>query len=379
MQLKNTPTQYGAVTKALHWTIAAIVIFQLIIGSWMGSLPMGVFKLDVVLLHKSLGITVLFLIVTRLLWHLFSRRPAPLETLTRFERIASRALHDSFYLLLLVMPLSGWALSSAHGAPVHFFGLFTLPDFVAENKASAHFYREVHGYVSDVLIAVICLHVAAALMHHFYTKDNVLKRMLPALFCLALLGGQAPAANAQAAKPNAAAPQNWSMLHEKSTITFTPTQLGKAFTGKFGVFAADIVFSPDDLAASHVMIDVHMNTAATGAPDRDQNLMGEDWFDVAKFPDAVFKSSGFRKVGADAYIADGVLTIKGVTVPATLPFKLNITTNANGTQTAVADGSVVLDRAKFNVGVGQWKSTDIIANEVPVTFHIVALGAAARK
>ncbi len=389
MTLKNTPETYGSVSKFLHWTVAAIVIFQLIVGSWMGDLPKGDFKLETVLLHKSLGILVRFLIVLRILWHLFSRRPQPVPTLTKWERIGARALHDSFYILLIAMPLTGWAMSSGYGASVHFFGLFTLPDFVAKSKAAAHFYREAHGYISDVLLAVVCAHAGAALMHHFYKKDNVLKRMLPALFGLALLGGGA--LHAQAAVPAAkaniaanaekasiaanAAVQNWTVVHDKSAITFKPTQLGSAFTGHFGVFAATIAFSPDDLAHSHVMIDVHMSTATTGAPDRDANLMSGEWFNVAQFPDAVFTSTAFHKVGKDAFAADGTLTIKGVSVPVRLPFRLDIKAGTHGEQVATADGAVTLDRTAFNIGTGRWKSADVIANQVPVQFHITAISA----
>ncbi len=370
MAFKNTPETYGSVSKFLHWTIAAIVIFQLIVGSWMGDLPKGDFKFKTVMLHKSLGILVLFLIVLRILWHLFSRRPKPVPTLTKWERIGARALHDSFYILLIAMPLTGWAMSSGYGVPVHFFGLFTLPDFVAKSKAAAHFYREAHGWISDVLIAVVCAHAGAALMHHFYKKDNVLKRMLPVLFAFALLGGYAVHADAS----NPAVP-NWTVVHEKSAITFRPTQLGSAFTGHFAVFAATIAFAPDDLAHSRVMVDVQMGTAKTGAADRDANLMSGEWFNVAKFPDAVFTSTAFHKVGKDAFTADGTLTIKGVTLPVRLPFKLAIRDDARGEKVATADGTVTLDRSAFNVGTGRWKGTDVIANQVPVTFHITAVSA----
>ena len=400
MAFKNTPSQYGSVSKLLHWTIALIVIFQLVVGSWMHGLPRSDFKFKIYDLHKSLGILVLALIAVRVLWHLFSRRPQPVETLTKMERIGARALHDSFYLLLIAMPLTGWAMSSAFGVPVHVFGLFTLPDFVVKSKAGAHLYRELHGYISDVLIAVVSAHAGAALMHHFFKKDTVLKRMLPLLLA-ALLLGAAPAAKAattnipakaattnipaKAAIVNVPAQTNiataakparaWVMLHQKSTITFKPTQLGKAFTGHFGVFAASIFFSPDNLAGSSVYVDVHMTTASTGASDRDQNLMSAEWFDVARFPDAIFKSTAFHKVGANAYTADGILTIKGVSLPVQLPFTVIFSRNPDGGEIATADGSLTLDRSKFNIGTGQWKATDIIASQVPVFFHIVALGA----
>lgn len=369
MPLKNTETEYGAVTKILHWTIAVIVICLLGAGLVMGGIHDLSLKLTTYNLHKSFGITVLALIICRICWHIYSHRPEEVETIKPWEKIGAKIVHYSLYVLLLAQPMTGWLMSSAGGRPVNVFGLFTLPDLVPVDKAVKHIYASRHETIGYLIIAVVGLHIAAALKHHFIDKDIVLKRMLPAAAFLALVLFATPAA--------AGAPQ-WSMLHGKSSITFRPKQMGTEFKGTFDTFAALIIFDPDNLAASKAVIDVHIGTAHTGAADRDENLKSKDWFDVAQFPDARFETTAFHKTGENAYTADGNLTIKNITLPVTLPFKLTIVKSAQG-ETATMDGTVTLDRSKFQIGTGQWADTSIIENKVPVDVHVVAISAKTGK
>lgn len=373
MPLKNTRTEYGAVTKTFHWTIAVIVLILLPLGIFMGDMPMGLAKLQAVNLHKSLGMTVLLLVIARICWHIYSNRPDEVETIKPWERIGAKIMHYSLYVLLLAQPLTGWIFSSAKGRAVNVFGLFTLPNLVGTDKVTGktygHTFNELHSVLGWIILILVCLHIAAALKHHFIDKDRVLTRMLPAVAFMALLLAAVPAA--------AGVPQ-WVLVHEKSSITFRPTQLGTEFKGTFGVFSAAIAFDPNDLAGSKASIDVQLGTAHTGAPDRDENLKSKDWFDVAQFPDAKFETKAIQKTGPDAYKAEGILTIKNISLPVVLPFKLVITPEKNG-EVATMDGSVTLDRSKFQIGTGQWKDTSIIANEVPVDIHVVAVSASAGK
>jgi len=371
MLLKNTETQYGAVTKTLHWTIAIIVLCLLAVGPFMDDLPMGVLKLNVYNLHKSFGITVLALMICRICWHIYNHRPEEVATIKPWEKIGATIVHYSLYVLLLAQPLTGWLLSSAAGRTVHVFGLVTLPDLVPVDKAASKIYAGRHETIGYLIMAVVGLHIAAALKHYFIDKDTVLKRMLPAFVLAALFYFTTPAAAAEAT--------HWSMIHEKSSITFRPKQMGTEFKGTFGVFSAAIAFDPDNLAGSKASIDVQLGTAHTGAPDRDQNLKGKDWFDVAQFPDAKFETKSFQKTGADTYVAEGTLTIKNISLPVTLPFKFAVVQDGKGGETATVDGTVTLDRSKFQIGTGQWVDTSIIANEVPVDIHVVALGTVSNK
>ncbi len=380
MQFKNTETQYGAVTKTFHWTIAVLVLCLLAVGLTMDDLPLGAFKLTVYNLHKSFGITVLALMICRICWHIYNHRPNAVDTLQRWEKIASSAVHYALYVLLIAMPITGWLFSSAAGRTVHVFGLITLPDLVIVDKAVAKNFRELHGDIGTLIMIVVGLHIGAALRHHFIQKDSVLKRMLPAISFLALLLFATPA-SADVQPPAQAGVKQWSMIHEKSSISFRPKQMNEEFKGTFDTFAASISFDPDDLAHSKAVIDIQLGTAHTGAPDRDENLKGADWFNVAQFPDAKFETTSFRradqnvklKPGEGLYVAEGTLTIKNISLPVTLPFSLMISTDATGKETATMAGSVTLDRSKFQVGTGQWVDTSIIANDVPVDVQVVAI------
>jgi polyisoprenoid-binding protein YceI len=234
---------------------------------------------------------------------------------------------------------------------------------VPVDKAAQKIYASRHETIGWLILIAVCLHIGAALKHYIIDKDRVLQRMLPAVAFMAFLLAAAPAS---------AAVPHWTLVHEKSSITFRPRQMGTEFKGTFGVFSADIFFSPADLKDSKASIDVQIGTAHTGAPDRDENLKGKELFDVAQFPDAKFETKSIEKTGPDAYKAEGVLTIRNIALPVTLPFKLVITEEKNG-QMATMDGTVMLDRSKFQIGAGQWADTSIIANEVPVDIHVVAV------
>lgn len=364
MQLRNTPDTYGAITKAFHWSMALIIIILLAMGLTMDELPMGATKLTVYTLHKSLGVTVLLLALGRILWHIVSHRPKAVASMPKRDQLAAGAMHYLLYFLMIFMPLTGWLMSSAAGRPVSFFGLFTLPDLVGIDKEASHVYKERHEMIGTVIIVCVALHAAAAVWHHVAKKDGVLKRMLPLLAgALVLL---APSASFAATQ--------WNVLHDKSSITFRPKQLGEVFSGSFGTYSADIAFDPDDLAGSRAVIVIQTATAHTGATDRDENLKQPDWFDTVQFPEARFEATTFRKTGEGAFVADGTLTLKGTARPVSLPFTFKIAPqDTNGLKTALVDGTVTLNRADFKIGLGQWADTSIIANEVPVDIHLTAL------
>jgi cytochrome b561/polyisoprenoid-binding protein YceI len=314
-------------------------------------------------LHKSFGVTVLILVTLRIIWHIKSRRPKAVDTLPRRDQIAAAIMHYFLYALMIAMPLSGWLMSSAYGRSVSFFGLFTLPDLIGKDVEVGKILSSRHALIGYIIMGAVALHAGAALWHHFIKKDIVLKRMLPLLAAAALL---VPATCfAEAIK--------WTVSHTKSSITFRPKQMGQEFNGTFGTFSADIAFDPENLAESKAVVTIQLATAHTGAADRDENLKSPDWFDIVQFPEAQFETTAIKKTGEGAYVADGTLTIKGVQQPVSLPFTLTIGKNESGLREAVMDGTVVLERLAFNVGIGQWAEVSIIANEVPVDVRLVAV------
>ena len=176
---RNTSNRYGCLSIGLHWVIALLVIGLLTLGLYMTSQKMSPDIMRLYGLHKSFGITVLALVALRLSWRVYNHAPDLPVTMNRLERVLAKSTHWLFYVLLLGMPLSGWAMSSAGSHPVSFFGWFTLPGLLAPNKPLGHQFGEAHEIIGWTLIVLISLHVLAALYHHFIKKDDILRRMLP--------------------------------------------------------------------------------------------------------------------------------------------------------------------------------------------------------
>jgi polyisoprenoid-binding protein YceI len=165
-----------------------------------------------------------------------------------------------------------------------------------------------------------------------------------------------------------AAASSWKLDAAKSTLNFSGTQTGAAFKGHFNRFNAQIDFDPDHLETSHIVVTIDPNSAVTGDPQRDGALPGKDWFDTAQFSQAKFVTTSIRKTGQGSYAATGILTLRGVTKPVTLPFTLEFAGN-----TAHAKGHLSLARTVFGVGQGAWTSGQWVALDVGVDVDIVAI------
>lgn len=182
-------TRYSAVAMVLHWVIAALILTNLVLG-WRMSFLKGLAQFDMFQLHKSVGITVLVLSVARLGWRLNQAAPALPATMAPWERFGAHATHWFFYVMMIGMPLTGWAMVSVstyniptllwHSIPWPHIGF--LHDLSTPAKASVESdSRTIHMYFAFGGAALIALHVAAAIKHQFVTKDGVLGRMVPGL------------------------------------------------------------------------------------------------------------------------------------------------------------------------------------------------------
>jgi len=179
MQWRNTAQGYGSVAKFLHWSIVVLIVVQYVLAEAAEGLPDGLEQLAVIGRHKSFGMLILGLAVVRIAWALANRgRPAPVA-LPRWQRMAAAASHGLLYLLILAQPLSGWLLSSAGSHPVEFFGLFQFPALVAPDAGAEEFFEEIHEAGFGALVTIATLHALAALYHHAWRKDDVLRRMVP--------------------------------------------------------------------------------------------------------------------------------------------------------------------------------------------------------
>jgi cytochrome b561 len=180
IQPEHDTQRYTRAAIALHWLTAILVVANLLLGISMVGLPISPRKLHWYLWHKSIGITIFALTSGRLAWRALHRPPPPVP-MPSWQRRAAVVSHALLYVLLFITPISGWIYSSATGVQVVYLGTFPLPNLVPKDKALADALRLVHVGFNSLLFAVVCIHVVAALKHHFVDRDTVLARMLPIL------------------------------------------------------------------------------------------------------------------------------------------------------------------------------------------------------
>ena len=176
-----TRSRYSGGAILFHWVIAALIVANiavaLITDDWEGPA-----RAAAMAFHKATGFTVLVLSVLRILWRL-AHRPPPFPVEIRpIEAVAARGAHWLFYVLMIVMPVSGWLMISAAAArkPFNWYGMFDLPYLpVQGNKAVGGFAHETHEVLGYAMIALVALHVLAALKHHFFDGTRLIARMWP--------------------------------------------------------------------------------------------------------------------------------------------------------------------------------------------------------
>ena len=179
----HAATRYDPVAVTLHWVIAFSIIAMIPLGMLMEDFPISI-KFTAYMIHKSLGITVLGLSLFRLVWRLLNPPPALPEGTKPLEKLLAHAAHWGLYFLIIAMPLTGWLMVSAmHKYPTVFFWMGEVP-FIPmpagmDAKATGDWFKEMHETLAYGAIALVLLHVAAALKHHVIYKDAVLTRMLP--------------------------------------------------------------------------------------------------------------------------------------------------------------------------------------------------------
>ena len=169
---------WGRFSIGLHWLTFALIVLLAGLGLTMDELPTGKLKLQAYALHKSLGLTVLGITALRLLWRLLERRPSLLPG-PPWQRGAALLAHYGLYVLLLLVPFSGWWYNTTAGFPLKWFGLFKLPPLGEFDRALKHQAKDTHEFLFWLLAATIAVHAIAALWHHYRLRDRTLARMLP--------------------------------------------------------------------------------------------------------------------------------------------------------------------------------------------------------
>jgi cytochrome b561 len=177
--IRNTNSSWGSVSRWSHWILAAVIIGMLAYGWWMDHIAARADRLFYRSIHADIGYLVLVLMVLRLIWRGINPTPALPADTPRWRRIAAHISHWALYVVTITVAMLGWTYSGAHKPDyADWFGLFRVPQFTSPDKAMADIYEGLHVYAAYVLLALIVIHFAAALWHHFVKRDRVAARMV---------------------------------------------------------------------------------------------------------------------------------------------------------------------------------------------------------
>lgn len=172
----TSPARYTPVAIVLHWLLALAIIGAFCMGVYMSDLPFSPTRLKLYNWHKWAGVTILALSALRLLWRLTHRPPVDVPMPAWQARVA-HGVHVLLYITFFAVPLTGWAMSSAKGYPIVWFGVLPLPDFVPKDHDLGELLEEVHAALAWGLAVLVLAHIGGALKHHFIDRDGLLKRM----------------------------------------------------------------------------------------------------------------------------------------------------------------------------------------------------------
>ncbi|WP_427914461.1 cytochrome b [Ramlibacter sp. MMS24-I3-19] len=178
----NDTQRYGLAAVLLHWGMAAVLAVLVAMGLYMVALPDAGYdqlKITLILVHKGLGMVAFALAVVRIAWRWVNPLPALVAHLPAWQQVAARVVHLCFYALMVLLPLTGWAMSSAGGYPVPVFGWFSLPPLLGLHPRLFDALTVLHRWLADALLGLLALHAGAALDHHLRHRDDTLLRMLP--------------------------------------------------------------------------------------------------------------------------------------------------------------------------------------------------------
>lgn len=174
--MTSTATRYTPVAIVLHWLMALAIVGTFGVGVYMADLPFSLARVKLYNWHKWAGVTILALAALRLLWRLGHRPPAD-PPMPAWQARAAHAVHWLLYAAFFAVPLTGWAMSSAKGFPIVWFGVLPLSDFVPKDKDLGELLTDVHGALAWGLAVLVLAHLGGALKHHFIDRDGLLARM----------------------------------------------------------------------------------------------------------------------------------------------------------------------------------------------------------
>ncbi|WP_439525386.1 cytochrome b/b6 domain-containing protein [Roseovarius mucosus] len=380
MQRTNSATSYGSIAKGFHWLTALLILSNLPLGWYATKVaeavaasptePLIAQATFLFSLHKTLGVTIFFVALARILWAMSQPKPGLLNGDRRLEAWAAETAHWLLYGSLVLVPLSGWVHHAATSgfAPIWWPLGQNLP-LVPKSEALSDLASTLHFVFVLVLAGTIAAHVGGALKHHLLDGDATLRRMLPGRMdaiptarqpnpvlpmvaavavWLGTLGGATALGWFDTTQTGpttlAAVESDWQV--ESGQLQVTVQQMGSAVTGSFEEWTAEIAYSETpDADGKHGDVTVTVSIASLSLGSVTQQAMGADFFNTAEFPTAIFAADLMS--GETGPVARGTLTIRDQSVPVEMPFDLTITGDS-----AMAMGTLALDRRNFNIGNG---------------------------
>jgi cytochrome b561 len=179
MNWRNSGKRYGSVSIGLHWLMLFLIIAVYALMEFRGYFPKGsAERATMRTWHYMLGLSVLALVALRLILNLSSLSPGITPEPPPWQKWISKLVHFALYAFMIFMPVAGWLTVSAAGDPIPFFGLH-LPALIGPNEALSESIEDLHKSGATVGYFLVGLHAAAALFHHYFLRDNTLRRMLP--------------------------------------------------------------------------------------------------------------------------------------------------------------------------------------------------------
>ena len=179
MLIKNTLSRFGLFSKLLHWTIALLILGLIWLGWYMVDLTYYDKWYNASLhYHKSLGILALALALFKIGWQWHTPAPGPVAGLKTWEKTGAKLMHYVLWGMMLLIPVTGYLISTSAGKPIQLFNWFAIPAIVDVDEQLRELAIDVHFYLAYATLFLVAGHAGAALKHHFINRDDTLKRML---------------------------------------------------------------------------------------------------------------------------------------------------------------------------------------------------------